>query len=634
MLRNKTSSKPKLYNPIVKQTNLVEVFLRQICGECEPLRPVMLNGLLALATESDWALSAILEVEYITPLEEYCEKTQPCEVPISLPKLLYLIGQSSESECVRICESSIPSFFLECGILTKSNNVNTEIGNCLLLWNSTLRSSTTFLTHYKTQFLAFINHFVRNKSDLRDLSVFTKLCFYPHLQVSMIALQALSIRCETDSKTRDFLQKHKVPSCSTDSSSELVPFAGRLCGRLAERVSEMKSLFSESSPSDGTISALSSTLPEESPLLTGNHVVDILLEELFLLSTLLCDMDNTFHTVCLFFSHLVQILIDCDFVPLLKSTIIACLDLLDRQQSESNCPPSDRTHMLIDILSISWNCASCCLRSINSSLHPVVESTFSDIPQLCTLLERTCRFSSSTHSSHLTMIVNVAATLPRMVPRMLEENLVKRVIDTSEPIRVPPTNGDFQLFLIWAINNLVGDPKDITQNKEERTRIRMLQFKQVLTPAKPYLQFILQREEFIPKAKLGNYDFSSQIGHLLGKTFVLERDLFESGEIVETGREEWEVGWLVEKTDEKDLGERLKMIWADDVEVKNKTKARWKTRVERRREAGHEDAMEGWLTRMDNETPSDIVDYLRLICIMNGINISILTKWRYYGFWM
>ncbi|KAK2957013.1 hypothetical protein BLNAU_8088 [Blattamonas nauphoetae] len=111
--------------------------------------------------------------------------------------------------------------------------------------------------------------------------------------------------------------------------------------------------------------------------------------------------------------------------------------------------------------------------------------------------------------------------------------------------------------------------------KAEQKRIRLLKFERALKPAKRYLQFILQREEFVPEAKLGNYDLSSQIGHLLGNTLELERDLFEVGEIVETGREEWEVGWLVEKTTEDELGEKLRRIREDDVRMN------WKHVVEK-----------------------------------------------------
>ncbi|KAK2957016.1 hypothetical protein BLNAU_8091 [Blattamonas nauphoetae] len=496
MLVARNSSIPQVGNAKAKQTNCLEVFLSQICGKYQTLRTAMLNGLLIIAADSDWALSAIRDVEYIKPLEEYCEQTQPCAIPL--------------------------------------------------------------------------------------------------------ALEVLFERSISDSETRSFLQTLDVPSGSTDSSSELVPFAGRLCSTLAERVSEMKSLFTESSPSDGTISALSATLPSESPLLNGNTVLEVLCEGFFLLNSLLLTSDSAFE----------NILIDCDFVPLLKSTIIACLDLLDHERSESNCPHTDRTDLLINILSISWNCASNCLHELKSSLLQVVESTFSDVPQLCSLLERTCCHASLTNTYHLSMIMNVSAALPHLTPRLLEENLVERVMDTSNPMVVPTTNGVFHLRLVWAINNLLRDPKDITDDKEDLKRVRMLQFEQVLKPAKEYLQFVLPREEFIPKVKSSNFDLSKMIGFVLGKILVVERELFEVGEIVETGREEWEVVLLVEKIKEDELGERLDWIGKVDVETKKDEKSRWKKREERLREAGHEDAMEGWLARRDNETRSEIVQYI------------------------
>ncbi|KAK2957011.1 hypothetical protein BLNAU_8086 [Blattamonas nauphoetae] len=600
MLVDRTSSILQLDNANAKQTNCLEVFLSQICGKYQTLRTAMLNGLLILASESDWALSAILGVEYIEPLERYCEQTQPHEVPITLPQLLYLIGRSSEAECVRICESTIPSFFLKWMVSISDSKILTEIGDCLKLWTSTPRSSSSFLAHPKTQFLAFLDHCESREFSIPHLTILTQLCFCPHLDVSKMALEALTIRSESDSETRSFLRTLEVPSCSTKRSSELVPFAGRLCSTLAERVSEMKSLFTESSPSDGTISVHSDTLPSESPLLNGNAVLELLCEGFYLLCSLHSDMDNTFD----------DILIGCDFHPLLKSTIVTCLDLLEQLKTALKCVNVGISETLIKILDSSWYCASICLY-VNSSLRLVFESTFSDVPQLCSLLERTCCHFSSTHSSHLVMIINVAATLPHMVPRLLEENLVERVIETSKPMTVPTINGIFNLRLVWAINNLVGDTRNITQNKEELKRIRMLKFERVLKPAKQYLQFILQREEFILNAKSGNYDLSTIVGFLLTRTLILEQELFENGEIVESGQEEWEVVLLVEKTKEKDLGERLEEIREDDEKMKKKEKQRWRKRVERLREAGHSDVMEGWLTRMDWRTRSDIVEYLK-----------------------
>ncbi|KAK2947709.1 hypothetical protein BLNAU_17379 [Blattamonas nauphoetae] len=401
-----------------------------------------------------------------------------------------------------------------------------------------------------------------------------------------------------------------VPSASTDSSSELVPFAGRLCSTLAELVSEMKSLFTESSPSDGTISALSATLPDEAPLLSENAVLEVLYEELSLVNSLLSDMDNNFE----------DILIKCDFVPLLKSTIITCLDLLEQQKSESDCQPSDRTHMLVNILNWSWDCASESICDSLESLCPVVESTFSDVQELCSLLVRTCCHFSSTNFSHLDMIINIGAYTPHLIPRLLEGNLVERVIETSKPMAVQTTHGSFHLDLIWVIVNLIWDPRFSIQNKEEQKRIRILQFERLLKPAKQYLQFILQREEFIPKDDTSDEDLPSIITDLLERTQLLERALFEDGEIVETGREEWEVGWLVEKTNENYLGERLEMIRLDDVRMKKRENARWKKRVERHREAGHEDAMEGWLMRRDEDTRSEIVEYIECVSAESGMN--------------
>ncbi|KAK2956968.1 hypothetical protein BLNAU_8043 [Blattamonas nauphoetae] len=395
--------------------------------------------------------------------------------------------------------------------------------------------------------------------------------------------------------------QHKVPSGSTDSSSELVPFVGRLCSTLAELVSEMKSLFTESSPSDGT--AVLGVLCDELSLLNGNTLLDVLFEGFSLLYSLLFYTDSAFE----------NILIDSNFVPLLKSTIVACLDLLDQQKSDSNCPPTGRTDMMLDVLDWLWDCTASCLRDGRKSLTRIVESTLSDVPQLCSLLERTCNRTSLKHFSHLGMIINLTHNLPHLIPRLLEENLVERVLNTTKPMTVPTAHGRFHLRLIWAIRNLMKTPIVITQNKEEWKRIRKLQFEHVLKPAKQYLQFILQREEFVSIVNTSGWNLPTELSYLFVRMLLLERDLFEDGEIVETGREEWEVGWLAEKTNEKELGERLKKIREDDVRMKKNEKSRWKKRVERQREAGHEDAMEGWLTRKDNGTRSEIEEYLRQV---------------------
>ncbi|KAK2947085.1 hypothetical protein BLNAU_18008 [Blattamonas nauphoetae] len=603
MLADKTSPLPPIDSTEAEQTNFLKVSLRQIGGDYNSLSPEILSTLLTQATESDLALSAILDIEYIKPLEEYCEKTQPCDVPISLPKLLALIGKSSEAECLRICESSIPSFLLQWMDSISDENILFEIEDCLSLWTSTLRSYSTFLTHHKTQFLAFLDHSENSESYFPHLSNLAQLCFSPHLEILKMALEVLSKRCKSDSKTCSFLRKLKVPSGCTIRWSELVPFATRLCSTLAELVSEMKSLFTESSPSDGTISALSARHPSESPHLSGNTVLEVLCEGISLFRTLFKYDDHAFF----------EILDCCNFVLFLKSTIKACLNLLDQQKTESNHPPAGRTAQ---------------------SPYPIVEWTFTDLPKLCSLLERTCCHSSPTHNSHFGMLINFSVCLPLRIPRMLLENLVERVFITTRPMAVPTTHGGFHLRLIGTISILMRHPRFIAQDTQVQRETRQLQFEHVLKPAKQYLQFILPRDEFLRDDDSSSFSLSFRIGDLLKQTLLLERDLLEDGEIVESGREEWEVGWLVEKTNEEDLGERLKEIREDDVKMKKKEKGRWKKRAERRREAGHEDALEGWLTRKDNEKRSEIVEYIRQVQKESGMNHILLTGRRFNGYWM
>ncbi|KAK2940638.1 hypothetical protein BLNAU_24452 [Blattamonas nauphoetae] len=505
MLSNNPSSDSHVENIETNQKIFLGMFLRQICGDSKPLRPTMLKSLLVLVSERDWALSTMLDVEYIKPLEEYCEKTQLCDVPVEFPKLLFLIDKSSEGDCLRICESSLPSILLDWMISISDKNMFNEIGHCLVTLTSTLRSSSTFLAHHKTQFLAFIDHCESAKSSLPYVPILAPLCFSPHLEVSKMALKALNSQSKSDSATRSFLQTLEVPSGPTENLSELVPFAGRLCATLTEHVSQIKPDFSESSPSDGTPSVLSVNLPEESPWFTGTAKIDVLCPGLALLHTLRDKSNDAF----------LDILIDSNFVPLLKTSIIACLDMLEDKKRKSSYPHADITDLSITVLNLSWLSSFVSLDDGFEPLYPIVGSAFCDVPQLCSLLERTCRHSTPTHTTHLSMIINVTVTFPHLIPRLLEERLVERVIDTSKPMTIHTTFDDFHLSLIWAIANLIVDPTDITKDKEEWKRIRKLQFERVLKPAKRYLQFVLQREESIPPTVTTEKDLQRQIVVLL-----------------------------------------------------------------------------------------------------------------------
>ncbi|KAK2947498.1 hypothetical protein BLNAU_17584 [Blattamonas nauphoetae] len=624
MLFDKDSSTPHGDNAKVKDTKLVEVFLRQLGGECKPLHPEMLNSLLILAKEYDWAISAILDVGYIRTLEQYCKTASLSTFPPSLPRLLYLLGKTSEAECIRICESSIPYFLLDLMTTDRGRYMIECLGDCLFLLTSSVRSSSTLLAHHKTKFLAVIAHFEDDTSDFEFTPILAELCFSPHLEVSRMALKALYTRSQFDLQLFEFLQESCIRSNSTDSSSERVPFAERLCSMLAERVSQITSRFIESSFGDPANPALSTTLHDESPSLTRDAVLEVLSKGLSLLGFLLVKRDHPpFETI----------LIDSNFVPLLKSIIIVCLDLRDREKTQSTCPPAHRSDLLIKVLDRVWDCVATCVCSAASSIKTDFRRVFADIPQLCSLLERTCRRSSPTRTSHLKVIIDLACYHCRLIPRLLEENLVQRVIDTSKPMSVLTTHGQFHLRLIWTIVELIDTAKRDLSRAEECTRIRMLQFERALKPAKQYLQFIFQRDEFIMKGycmrdimlsmihHLLEPELSSRITDLLDRTLRLERDLFNDGEIVETGREEWEVGWLVEKTDEDGLGLRLERIREDDETMKKDEKERWKKRVGRQREAGHEDAIEGWLMKKESVTSTRIVKYLQSVSEERGMNL-------------
>ncbi|KAK2944405.1 hypothetical protein BLNAU_20660 [Blattamonas nauphoetae] len=576
------------------------MIIRRICGDCISLRPVMLNALLILVKDDDWTRSAIRDMNYLQAVERYCEMTSGDAVPSSLPELLCVLGKSSEDELDRICQSSIPSFLLQSILVTKNTTVITEIGYCLLLLISTLRSSSLFLAHHKPKFLAFINHCLNPMFSLLYSSILPQLCFSPHPQISTLPLNVL-FRSSDVYETREFLQKLKVPSVSTESCSKPVPFAKRLCGMLAEHVSQMKSLFTESTSDDPTISSLSPTLPEDSPLLFRNAVLEMLCEGFSLIEKLLVGSDH----IC------EEIFLDFGLAPLLKSTIVTCLDLLDLTKSEPNCVPPDQTELLVKVIDCSWKSTIRIDECSYLTFDRVFENTVSNASVLCSLLERTCRHSLPTCHTHLRMVDIFCSRLPHRNHLLLKEDLIHRVINASQPTTVPTTHKRFHITLIKTLEELIKRPPFIMTPEEKWRRFRQLQFQHALKPAQQYLQFIVQREEF-------NFTVPAYLrldvirsDTLMMHTIQLERDLFTDGEIVETGREEWEVGWLVEMTNEKELGVRLKYIREDDERMKSDEKSRWKKRVERRREAGHEDAMEGSLMRQIEMWGTEITAYLQ-----------------------
>ncbi|KAK2942032.1 hypothetical protein BLNAU_23046 [Blattamonas nauphoetae] len=333
MIVHKTSSRPQVENITSKQKTYLETILNQISGDCQTLYPMMLKDLLVLVAESDWALSIYMMWSTSNLLRNIVKRHNHV--------MFHWIGSNLDEDLLA------------------------GIGDCLELWFSTNRSSSTFLAHHQTQFLAFLDHFENMKSNSQLLKILSQLCFSPHLEVSKVTLTALSKRTKSDSETRDFLRALKVPSTSTESSSELLPFATRLCSTLAAHVSQLKSLFTESSDSTSALCTPSPTVPDESPLHTGNTMLEILHEGISLLNSLKISSD--------FYGLIISeiILVDCGFVPFLISTIIACLDLLDQQTTTVKCPPADRTDLLIKVLHNSWDGAADTLLTSGANLLPL-----------------------------------------------------------------------------------------------------------------------------------------------------------------------------------------------------------------------------------------------------------------------
>ncbi|KAK2953403.1 hypothetical protein BLNAU_11689 [Blattamonas nauphoetae] len=361
----------------------------------------------------------------------------------------------------------------------------TEIANCLLLWTSTPRSYSTFLARHKPKVLAFLDHFASHEPSIPHGMILAHLCFSPQLDVSTRALKVLYKPWNSKSKIRSFLQTHKVPSGSTEQSSELVPFASRLCSTLTAHASRLKSLLTKSS------------------LHIGNAVLEMIGEGFSLIYSLALHGTNSIESI----------LTKSRFIHHLKSTIVTCLDLIEQTNNGSSDSPSSQTDMLYKVVDRLWNCAIVWIWCTNSVLPRVFMGAFFYVPDTCSLLERTCHHSEQAPRWHHFKFLNAyICYFVDNVPRLLEANLVERMLDRSQPMKVPIAHGEYHYDLIDALFEFFKKSRLDLFTEDEREQIRKLQFERVLQPARPYLKFLFLREEFIPKESLKPRSPSIQIG--------------------------------------------------------------------------------------------------------------------------
>ncbi|KAK2945670.1 hypothetical protein BLNAU_19404 [Blattamonas nauphoetae] len=313
-----------------------------------------------------------------------------------------------------------------------------------------------------------------------------------------------------------------------------------------------------------------------------------------------------------------QGLIAGDILPRVKTAITTCLEL-----------PSLFTHIPADqkkglsatinsALSLSWRIIRYSLHKSMPNLSKATESLFAVGPDMFSLLEQTSKHRQTSLLVDLLKYTNKGPSHSHSVFVFLKENMIERVLTRVQPTTVPLTDHEFHDRVLSLISDMtlgLAPPKETT---EESPYEPLLQFNRVVVPSQRYLLFVFQRDEFL--AKLST-TVPEQINRVLNHIMRLERELHKEGKDVETGRESWEVGWLVEKTDETALGNRLNSFARNDEMMKERQKTRWKQRAERLRQAGVEDTLDAWLTRSGKRrTPTQIVTFIRHVSWEIGSN--------------
>ncbi|KAK2945765.1 hypothetical protein BLNAU_19321 [Blattamonas nauphoetae] len=656
-----------------EQTTLVKLLVDISCDDPTSLTMTTLDVLFVVASETDWGLKVVLKHAPIHVFEQLCEKMPPSNCRLFLPKLLLLIGMSSEDENVRICESSIPSSLLVRFVPTRNEHVRTAIGKCLLLMTSTPRSSSAFLSRHEASFRATLEEIEDSGLSQLFLESLAAIMFSPNTTVLTLVCQSLDRHARRREIAASFLARHTLLFTLAGPPDNPVMFTERLGETLSDRLSRLQTLLADSKtqpnklvegstiaqicwltefvvsgyslldylrkdqkPSKDTvmadcrfnpvlISAIDASLRATKDLVSTStslssstvtslrHIVEIVTNGF---GSLVYRLDKSD-------THFRQVLITQRFFPLVKATITTCLHL---QSHVASIPADQKAGLSATInsaLTMSWKIITRSLDSSMKDLHPAVESAFADGSDMFSLIERTSQQLNTNLLMDLLSHTNGGSSSLRTVSIFLKENMIERVLTRVQPSTVPLADRAFHEHLLSLISNMSCGTALLSWRPEARPSEPLLHFNRVVVPAKRYLMFVLQRDEYV-------YDpsdaFVSQLNQILKYIILLEKELHREGKDVETGREEWEVGWLVEMSNKKNFKERLHSM-EEDKEMRKKEKKRWKKRAARLRQAGLDDALEAWLTPRETY---DCLLRLNKAVGMNHVNLAFQRHYRLF----
>ncbi|KAK2963813.1 hypothetical protein BLNAU_1382 [Blattamonas nauphoetae] len=525
---------------------------------------------------------------------------------LSLPKLLLRFGMSSEDDNVRICESSIPSSLLVRFVPTRNEHVRTAIGKCLRLMMSTPRSSSAFLSRHEASFRATLEEIEDSGLSQLFLESLAAIMFSPDTTVLTLVCQSLDRHARRREIAASFLAGHTLLFTLAGPPDNPVMFTERLIETLSDHLSRLHSLLADSTTQPNM-------LVDESTIDQIRHISAFLASGLSLLDYLGKEYQPS----------MIEVLITQRFFSLVKSAITTCLDL---PSHVANIPANQKEGLratINSVLTMSWKIITRSLDTSMKVLHPAVESAFADGSDMFSLIECTSQQLNTNLLTSLLSHTNKGPSSSHAVFVFLKENMIERVLTRVQPTTVPLANRAFHDHLLSLISDMTRGTTPQYLTTEERPFEPLLQFNRVVVPAKRYLLFVFQRAEYLSAP---SDVFVNQLSLILKHVMRLEKELHKEGKDVETGREEWEVGWLVEMTNKKTLGERLHTMEGDE-RMRTKEKTRWKKRAERLRQAGLDDALEAWSTP---RVPFISLEHLNIAI---GMNQVIRTASRYIWLW-
>ncbi|KAK2948677.1 hypothetical protein BLNAU_16418 [Blattamonas nauphoetae] len=712
-----------------KVTSLAKILINLACDEAPSLKISLMDVLFVVASETEHGLDFVLQHAPVLFLAQLCEQMPLSSCPLSLPKLLLLIGMSSEDRNLRICESSLPSSLLMQFVTSRNVLVRLSIGKFLQMMTSTASSSSVFLSRHEAAFRATLEEIEKSHLSPFFLESLTAIMFSPNDTIMRLVCQSLS-RHANNQEAASMLAYHRLIFSPSDPAVKTVTFIERLRGALTDHLEQLKSLFTSASIQHQSLEKSTFTTigniwefvvselhfldhasnlkhlakseitqmmvsiinvgldliksspiptPTTSPLeessivsihdlwsfvnnrisfcnnlhlLRDDHSVELFVSAI---DAVLHKTNELVHTTATLSSaavtslhHTLEIvssgmkilferiqtlsfyfdkdLITLKVFPLVKTAITTCLEL-----------PSHLTHVPTDqkdalnatinsVLTMSWKIITYSLNQRVKSFNPAIESLFAEGPDLFTLVEQIIRFCDariiSLRTTHLLMdllsLTNKKPSETRAIFIFLNENMIERVLERVRPTTVPLADRDFHsriLSLIWNMTR--GTYPDFWKN-EEYPFEPLLQFNRVVVPSQRYLLFVFQRDDYLAAP---NSPFVGQINRILEHIMRLAIELSKEGKDVETGRELWEVGWLVESTNETILCNRLHFFRQYDELLKERPKTRWKQRAERLRQVGAEDVLEALLPRTINyQVPKAIAAFICRVTKAIGSN--------------